>query len=155
MKTILILSHGDLFGEVTLFHNDIDLVITQAFVNTSIIKIPSQVFLTALKKNPEYYYYISVMISNKFKILMAQLHDSSFFDVSLRLKNLLIRLADQMGTPTESGTKINYRFTHEEMAYMINSTRSTVTKKLSELEEKKVISYENKFIIVHNTQIKK
>ena len=91
---------------------------------------------------------MSVLISNKFKILMAQLHDSSFLDVSLRLRNLLERLAVQIGIPCEEGIKINMRFTHENLAYMINSTRSTVTKKLAELEEQDFISFKNKYIIV-------
>ncbi len=150
LKTILILSMGDIFGEVTLLHNDTDMVISQAFGNTVLSKIPAEIFLSKLSDNPEYYYYMSVLISNKFKIIMAQLHDSSFLDVSFRLKNLLTRLAYQMGTPVDSGIRINIRFTHEDIANMINSTRSTVTKKLSELEDEGIISYESKFIIVKN-----
>ena len=150
LKTILILSKGDIFGEVTLLRNDTDMVISQTFSNTVLSKIPAEIFLSKLSENPEYYYYMSVLISNKFKILMAQLHDSSFLDVSLRLKNLLTRLSAQMGTPIAGGIRINTRFTHEDIAYMINSTRSTVTKKLAELEAEGMISYENKFIIVKN-----
>ncbi len=148
LKTILILSKGDIFGEVTLLHNDTDMVITQTFENTFLSKISSEVFLSVLKDNPEYYYYVSVLISNKFKILMAQLHDSSFLDVSLRLRNLLERLSIQIGTPAEDGIRINMRFTHENLACMINSTRSTVTKKLAELEEQNFISFKNKYIVV-------
>lgn len=148
LKTILILLKGDIFGEITLLHNDTDMVITQTFEHTVLSKISSEVFLSVLKDNPEYYYYMSVLISNKFKILMAQLHDSSFLDVSLRLRNLLERLAVQIGIPCEEGIKINMRFTHENLAYMINSTRSTVTKKLAELEEQDFISFKNKYIIV-------
>ena len=147
-KTLLLLTKGDLFGEITLFQADKDLVITQAFDNVVLEKIPSDTFLRLTDQNPEIYKYISLMLSNKTRIIMAQIHDSAFCSAEDRLKNLLLRLSQQHGEKVKDGTKIIYKFTHEDLARMLSSTRSTVTKKLKQLEEKGIIKTENHYIII-------
>ncbi|MHB1395131.1 MAG: Crp/Fnr family transcriptional regulator [Clostridia bacterium] len=148
IKTLLILTKGDLFGEITLFQQDKDLVITQSHGDVEVEKIPVDIFLTLLEANPKIYYYISLMLSNKARIFMAQVEDSSFCDITHKLRNLLTRLSYQHGEDVISGTKIIHRFTHEDLAGMISSTRSTVTKTMKVLEDEGFIEISNHYIIV-------
>lgn len=134
-KTILILSRGDIFGEITLIQEDYDLVMTKALENTIVRKIDKNKFYQVLKENPNLYNSLLLMITTKFRILMAQIYDSSFHNIKNRLLFLLKRLSIQQGIKTKVGIKINIKLTHEQLAAMIGSTRSTVTKKLNELEE--------------------
>ena len=154
-KILLLLKSGDIFGEITHFQNDNNQVITKTLVETEFEKIPVNLFDNYAKKHPEIYYYISLMISNKFRILMAQIQDSSFCNAEERLKNLLIRLAFQNGEKVCNGIKINHNFTHEELAGMISSTRSTVTRKIKSLEEKGIIEIKDNIIIKDNVYIHK
>lgn len=150
IKTLLILTKGDLFGEITLFQGDLDLVITQAHGDVEVEKIPADLFSSLLEKNPQIYYYISLMLSSKARIFMAQVKDSSFCDATQKLKNLLLRLSFQHGEDVKEGTRIIHRFTHEDLARMISSTRSTVTKKMKTLENEGFIEIVNHYIIVRN-----
>lgn len=95
------------------------------------------------------------MISNKLRFLMAQIQDSSFCNAEDRLKNLLIRLALQNGEKVSNGIRINHSFTHEELAGMISSTRSTVTRKIKSLEEKGIIEIRENIIIKDNEYVYK
>ncbi len=146
------MAKGDLFGEITLFQGDKDLVITQAHGDVEVEKIPADLFTSLLEKNPEIYYYISLMLSSKARIFMAQVKDSSFCDTTQKLKNLLIRLSYQHGEDVKNGAKIMLRFTHEDLARMISSTRSTVTKKMKALENEGFIEIVNHYIIVKNNK---
>lgn len=150
IKTLLILARGDLFGEITLFQQDNDLVTTQAHENVEVEKIPVDLFLNLLKKNPEIYYYIALMLSNKTRIFMAQIKDASFCDSTQKLKNLLVRLSYQLGEDMAGGIKIIPRFTHEDLARMISSTRSNITKKMKLLENEGFIEIIDHHIIVKN-----
>lgn len=147
-KILLILTRGDLFGEITLFQQDNDLVITQAHGDVEVEKIPADLFSSLLVKNPEVYYYIALMLSNKTRIIMAQVKDASFCDSTQKLKNLLTRLSYQHGESVAGGTRIIHRFTHEDLASMISSTRSNITKKMKVLEDEGFIEIRNHHIIV-------
>lgn len=147
-KILLLLTRGDLFGEITLFQRDKDRVITQAHSDVEADKLPAELFMHLTETNPRIYFYISLMLSTKARIFMAQVQDCSFCDTAYKLKNLLIRLSYQHGDEAPDGTRIIPRFTHEDLARMISSTRSTVTKKMKVLEEEGCIEIRDRHIIV-------
>ncbi|WP_040214711.1 Crp/Fnr family transcriptional regulator [Clostridium polynesiense] len=148
LKTLLLLSEGDLFGEVTMIQQDFDRVITETMEYTEVIKITKERFFYILDKNPDTYYYIMVMLTSKIRKMMDQIHDTSFFDTKDKLICLFNRLAVQQGIKTEEGIKINIKLTHQEIADMISCTRSTATKKICELQEEGYIKIINRCIYV-------
>lgn len=126
--TILLLGQGDLFNEVTLFHNDTSYAATQAVSDTTLVKIPVDVFQAVLGAHPALYGDISQLLSYKLRITMAHIYDLSFESVEHRLQNLLRRLCAQMGEPTADGVRIPYVFTQEDLAQMISAGRSNVSR---------------------------
>lgn len=147
-KTLLILSSGDIFGEVTMIQGDYDQVITKSISDTKLYKIYKDQFFNYLEKNPHIYNNILLMITTKFRILMSQIHDKTYLDTEGRLYHLLKRLSLQHGSKCENGMKINLVFTHKELADMINSSRSTVTRLINKLEKENKIIRDNRKIIV-------
>jgi CRP/FNR family transcriptional regulator, cyclic AMP receptor protein len=68
-------------------------------------------------------------------------------DVSLRLINILLKLATEFGTAAVGNkVTIDLGLTHQELADMIGSNRVTVTRKLLELQKKKLIDVQNRTI---------
>lgn len=147
-KTLLVLSTGDTFGEITMIQKDYDQVITKTFSSATVSKISKNKFYDCLHNNLDLYNNILLMITTKFRIIMSQIHDESYLDTEGRLYNLLKRLSIQHGSKYQYGTKIDLSFTHEELANMINSTRSTVTKLINKLECEKKILRNGKDIII-------
>ncbi len=138
-RTILILSTGDIFGEITMIQGDHDRVITKTHSNVKLCKISKSNFYNYLEKNPNIYNSLLLMISTKFRTLMYQIHDNAFFHIKDRLLNLLKRLDEQEKAIDEIFPNSQFNFTHEDYANMINSTRSTITRNLKILEEESKI----------------
>lgn len=52
-----------------------------------------------------------------------------------RLRHLLLLFKDEIGLPVTSGTRLSIRLTHQQLANAIGTTRVTVTRLLSQLQE--------------------
>ena len=52
-----------------------------------------------------------------------------------RLRHLLLLLKEEIGLPVTSGTRLSIRLTHQQLANAIGTTRVTVTRLLSQLQE--------------------
>ncbi|AFZ59006.1 helix-turn-helix domain-containing protein [Anabaena cylindrica FACHB-243] len=69
-----------------------------------------------------------------------------------RLQHLLELLKDQLGEPVPEGTRLTFRFTHEEIASACCTTRVTITRLLSQLQQQGFISFDaKKHIIIKNS----
>lgn len=150
VRILLLLSTGDVFGEITLLQEDEDKVITTAITPVILKRINKIEFFDILKTNPTYTKAIMQLHSTKIRILMAQIKDTAYCNISQRLYNLLLRLAHQHGTSVPSGIRIKYPFTHEDFSQMLGSTRSTITRELSKLEkEGKICKVHRHIIVMH------
>lgn len=147
-RIILILSSGDLFGEISMIQEDYDQVVTRAYTDTKVCKINKSDLMSYLEKNPSLYNSILLMVTSKFRILMSQLYDTTYFDAKDRLYRLLKRLSFQHGVKVKEGRKIHLRLIHEDLGSMIGSSRSTVTRLLKELENEGAIIRKGKTIVV-------
>ena len=145
-KTMLLLSKGDIFGEVTALQRDMDQVATQTLTKVSVCKIPVAYFEKMLRENAELSFSMALMLSYKIRILMPQIQDASFCNAEERLKNLLFRLSIQQGILTRQGIRLPRKYTHEELANMISSTRSTVSRIMKRLAEEGVIKIIDRYI---------
>jgi len=52
-----------------------------------------------------------------------------------RLRHLLLLFKEEIGLPVSSGTRLSIRLTHQQLANAIGTTRVTVTRLLSQLQE--------------------
>lgn len=86
--------------------------------------------------------------STKIRILMAEIKDASYCPMKQRLYNLLVRLAHQHGQEEADGLRISYNFTHEDLAQMMASTRSTITRGLAALKKEGKIDIDRHAITV-------
>lgn len=77
--------------------------------------------------------------------------DLVFLDVPKRLAKLLLRLHDAHGAkPNKGGTLIKAKFTHQELANMIGTTRETATLVLNDLKRQGTIDFTGRRIIVRS-----
>lgn len=133
-KFLFLLQKGDIFGEISMIQCACDDVITQTIDYVIVEKISQDIFFDKLAKNPEYNRFLYQMFTGKIRKLMMQIYDYSFFDIQTSILHLLQRLSIEYGVEDNQGIKIIPRLTHQDIASMIGSTRSTVTRKLNELQ---------------------
>ena len=67
-----------------------------------------------------------------------------------KLARLLITWAEERGTRTSNGTRVDLGLTHEEIAQMIGSSRETVTRVIAELKRKQIVSLTDNAILVRD-----
>lgn len=148
-KTFLILTKGDMFGEVTMLQNDHDHCITRTYSDAKIARISRQVFDSVLQEHPQLQLQLMLMLTTKIRLLMYQIFDGNYLDAKEKLYALLQRLSMQHGAPQDDGTLINLDLTHEELARMIGSTRSTVTKMINQLAgEDKILRLGKQLVVL-------
>ena len=71
--------------------------------------------------------------------------------VDERLRQLLLMLEREMGQPVEEGIKLQARFTHQQLAEAICTTRVTITRVLGDFQNKGAIALDsNRHIICKN-----
>jgi CRP/FNR family transcriptional regulator len=148
-KTLLLLKKGDIFGEVTFFQQDSNMVLTKAISACKITSIGAQEFGRMLERHPELYSEIVKLLTYKMRIIISQVKDMAFQTVEGKLANLILRLADQHGIQTESGhVLIDLDITHQELANMVAAYRSTVSKIMKRITKHRLIEIENRKIVV-------
>lgn len=74
--------------------------------------------------------------------------------VEERLRHLLLLLKQEVGQPATDGTRISVRLTHQQLANAIGTTRVTVTRLLSQLQEEGWLSVDSSRHIILPPQAK-
>jgi CRP/FNR family transcriptional regulator, cyclic AMP receptor protein len=67
-----------------------------------------------------------------------------------KLARLLVKWCDEHGKWTPEGVRVGFSLTHEELAQMICTSRETVTRVLSELKRKHIVTLADDGILVRN-----
>lgn len=75
--------------------------------------------------------------------------------VEERLRHLLMLLKQEVGQPDENGTRLSVRLTHQQLANAIGTTRVTVTRLLSQLQEEGWLIIDNNrhIILPHQSSL--
>ncbi len=93
------------------------------------------------------------MLGNRVRQAHHAIKDFAFSDAHSRLAQLLIKLAEIGSTSNPDGSlSLKNKFTHQEMASMIGSTRQTVTEIVNELKRLGCIRYEHGIITIMDYQ---
>ncbi len=69
---------------------------------------------------------------------------------SEKLARLLVKWCDEHGKRTADGIRIDFGLTHEQVAQIICSSRETVTRLLTDLKRKQIVSFADNAILVRN-----
>lgn len=71
---------------------------------------------------------------------------------SEKVARLLVRWCDEHGKSTDEGIRIDFGLTHEQVAQIICSSRETVTRVLSDLKRKQIVSCTDHAIFIRNRE---
>lgn len=98
-----------------------------AIVDAEIYRISTQELEQAMQQNWQLASLIMQVLCRKNSILTNMVLELSFTQSIQRIAQLLINLTRQYGVEEKSGCRINIRFTHQDVASMINTSRVTVS----------------------------
>ncbi len=72
----------------------------------------------------------------------------AFRSVEQRLASRLLQLLDRFGHPAATGMGIDARFTQQELADMIGTSRETLATTVSSLRERRIVEMQNQNIVI-------
>lgn len=103
--------------------------------------------LSEVEQSPELAQSIFRHLTRRLQQTEAVLAMVGYRRVEDRLRHLLLLLKEEVGQPAATGTRLSIRLTHQQLANAIGTTRVTVTRLLSQLQE------EGWLVVDHNRHI--
>lgn len=144
---IAFLSPGEMFGEVAVFENKPYPASAQAVVETKVLGIRRQDFLSFLVHQPEVALRIISVLGGRLRDAQGRLRDLARERVEQRLARTLLMLSSKLGSTLP--------FTREEIADMAGTTTETVIRLMSRLKDGGIIrSRRSKTIILNETKLR-
>lgn len=131
--TYSVLGYGGLAGAEAFLVGKPHQTTAEAMEDTDTILIQASQFEQLLSTNPEFSLLVMKKLAQEVHFLTGKVRDFSLLDVQQRLKSSLIALANEHGSMTEKGIRIDLDLTHEEIGEMVAANRTTITACLSEL----------------------
>ncbi|MGO1368199.1 MAG: Crp/Fnr family transcriptional regulator [Senegalia sp. (in: firmicutes)] len=148
-QIIYILAEGDFLGDMSLIKAGEFKFNAVAMEDTTISILTKTDFDNILLKNPNIALKILGVIHDRVASLENQIQRLGTKDIESRLAGLLLSLIKDFGTPKKNIVELEIPLSREDMANYIGSTRETVSRKLSLLQDENIIDLiGNKKIII-------
>ncbi len=146
---LYIAEQGALFGERSCFLDTPHTTSAFAIVDSSLYAIPIPTFFSRLEASPELTQTVLKILCKKNSMQVHRLLSQSSSDALRRIARILLDMVQEYGTETAEGIKISIRFSHQDVANLLHTSRVTVTKAFQFLSgEKIVLRKQNRIIIL-------
>jgi CRP/FNR family transcriptional regulator, global nitrogen regulator len=146
--TIALLKDEGVFGELNLDEGSWQTVFAEAVTEARVVGVRKSVLTEHIKRRPELAMKLLFSFSERLKQSEEVIESLLDREVSARLATLLSNLGDRFGETNGSGTVLNVRLTHQDLANMIVSTREAVSKAMSEFQRDGLIEVRNRKIAI-------
>lgn len=148
-KHLYIAEKGCLFCENALFSEKKFYYSAVAIVNSQIYDIPKARVMEVLKDDWEVTSELLKFTARKNLMFLGQIADLSFTQSAARIGKTLLNLVNQYGVEDESGgIRINIRFTHQDVASIVATTRVTVSNVFNYFIDEGILARPNGYFVV-------
>ena len=145
-QTIKILSRGDMFDVVVLMDDKPHEVVTQAYEDTKVLRVPIEQVRSWIDQNREFRTLFFRYVANEMRNLEELATDLSLLDTSTRFIKLLLKHFD----PKTAKLRLIHDLPHEELASLIGTVRHVVNRHIQELKKEGSLEVERKKIKLNN-----
>ncbi len=150
-QVLALLDRGDLFGELTptKSHGSIRV---EAIDRSVVCSLHRTLFEDIIQSTPDVALKVIRVLARRLRAAEEEIADLALKDVPGRLASLLLRLAEEYGERHDSGIRLSFRLTHQELAHMVGSTRETVTTIMNRFREDGLIAVEQRTLIIQDRE---
>lgn len=143
---------SEIFGESSLVEGGAREEMAEAMENSMISELELSVFEGLLTSNASLGLSMVKLLAKRRLDLENKVETLVFRDVTSKLAELLLELAEEYGVEDSRGTLIALKITHQELANLIGSTRETVSLTLSQFKRKQLLTTEGRKVIVTDSE---
>ncbi len=134
-----IFAPGDMFGEVSLFDRKPYPASAQAMEASTILKLSRKDFFLFFGRHPFVASEMIMDLGRQLKEAHATIKSLAVDRVEQRIANILLKLAEKLGTPGEGGTILNLSITRQDLADMAGTTVETTIRVMSRFTKANII----------------
>ena len=138
-RHLYIVGAGHLIGEGALWTDEEYAYNASSSSFVRVLRITKSSFQSIVLKEQALILKMLRSLSEKQSALLLQTKLMSFSDVETRVVTMLRQLTAAYGSETKKGVTITIPFTHQELAYVVGSSRVSVSYVMNELCEKGII----------------
>jgi len=144
--TVALLKDRGVFGELGLDEGSRQRCFAEAVTGARVAVVRKRMLVDAIKSHPTFATKLLLSFSDRLRQSDEAIESLLSREVSTRLARLLLNLGERFGEANGSGTVLNLRLTHQDLANMIVSTREAVSKVMSEFQRLGLIEVRNRRI---------
>ncbi|MBI4322132.1 MAG: Crp/Fnr family transcriptional regulator [Chloroflexi bacterium] len=154
---VTILAPGNLFGLTALMNGKgqqptVHLYEARALSDAVVCRVKKTSFEEQLASDSERALGVIRLLLERIRDLETLTSVPTSHRVQKRLVSLLLLLAERFGEETPSGVQISTVFSHQDIAYLVSSSRATITRELQSLRGKRLISVQGRFINIPDVE---
>jgi len=140
-KTFAYLTAGDFFGEMALVTDATRTASAQAVESSRLLVIRKGDFQRLLAKNSNLALYLLKTVSGRLRLANEEIESLLFRNVLGRVAKAMLDLARRSGEPRDgAGLVLKQRYTQQELAEVVGTTREPLTRALSALRRAGLIA---------------
>lgn len=143
-----LLGEGAVFGELSLLDGKPRSANVVATADTQLYMVRRPDFLQLIYKVPQIAIGLLAELAARLRKTDRKIEGLALLDVTSRISETLLQLAEEQGSPSEGGITLISRPTHQQLANMSGTTRETVSRVLKRLEGQGYISTEGRSITI-------
>lgn len=147
-QQLYIAERGALFGEHSCLLGIPHTASSISIVESEVYTVPTQIFLSRIQENTDLNMVVMQIMCRKNSILIDRLLSQTSSDSLQRIAQILVNMATVYGLPKEGGLEISIRFSHQDVANLLHTSRVTVTKAFQHLARLNIISRQKNRILV-------
>lgn len=132
---------NSLFLESTLLFDQPVTIAYRTLCKTELLCIKKGTLMTAMEAEPKLAMVLMKSISDKMFTFMEQIRSENNHDVTWRVGDMIINLAEEYGVQSDEKTIINKKLKQKTMAQILGANRVTVARSIKKLKEMKFIDY--------------
>jgi len=154
-KQLFIAEVGSIFGERGCISNGFYLSTASTIVTSEVLSITVDQFWSQLQKNPSLTKHMLKFEIRKSNIFQQQVLSLAFSSAASRIARTLVDLCQLYGEETVHGHCLRIRFTKNDIAGMVGTSRVTASSELTKMEQNGLlIRHDNYYMITDIEKLK-
>lgn len=150
-QILYILNEGDFIGELSLLKMTSLEFNAAALEDTSLCTVSKQHFDSIIKKNPDITLKILEALHDRLIKLEGLVQSLNTKEIEPRIASMLMSFLKESGKPAANGVMLELPLNREEMGNFIGTTRETISRKLTSMQDDGIIEFEgNRKVIIKN-----
>ncbi len=150
--TTALLKDSGVFGKLNLVEGRWQDVFAEAVDEVRVASVQKAALTEVIRRRPDFAMKLFASFSERLRQSDEVIESLLHREVSTRLATLLLNLGERFGEDNGSGTTLDMRLTHQDLANMIASTREAVSKVMSEFQRDGSIEVRNRKIVLTNKE---